>query len=230
MKNMGVFRDISRFFLFFLVLAGFGGCQPVSRETSPPTPVPNAEPAAAFALPSGWREHTTERFVLALPADWEAADIDSQGVDAIMNSLKVLKAEWAKSMAQTISSEAFRESLRFWARGNRPAGVGYANVNVTYQSSPFPPKISDLCAQISSAYTQMHMNVVEKICDTQISGLDAARFTVELPVGAFVIKQYQFIFVQNRNMWVLTLSVDATEWAQYQPIFETVAKSFRVIR
>ncbi len=93
---------------------------------------------------------------------------------------------------------------------------------------PFSISIDDLCIQMPSAYKQMGIELLDTKCGLEINNLDVARFTTRLRAGSLAVKQSQYVYVQGRNMWVLTLSVDETQWAKYQPVFDTIAESFRV--
>jgi hypothetical protein len=79
-----------------------------------------------------------------------------------------------------------------------------------------------------SVYEQMGVEVVDAECDLEINELNAARFIIRLPMGPSEIKQYQYAYVQENDMWTLSLAVDETEWSEYEPIFATIAQSFRV--
>ena len=182
-------------------------------------------------LPSqaaGWRDHTASGFHITLPERWEAVDVGKEGIEAILNSLKGINTEWARNITTMVSAEAIQEMMKFWARDSEPAGIGYATINITFQSQPFPTKVHDLCTLMPSAYEQMGVEMVDAECDLEINDLDAARFIIRLRVGALAIKQYQYIYVKNGNIWALTLAVDETEWPEYEPTFVTIAESFRV--
>lgn len=155
-------------------------------------------------------------------------DVDQEGFEAIFDMLETLDTEWARSVTATFRAEAIAEMMKFWAMDSAPAGAGYATVNITGQSLPFPAVIDDLCAQFESVYQQMGVEVVAVECGLKINGLDAGRSTIRLPMGALAVKEYQYFYVQGRSLWAVTLAVDETEWSEYEPIFVTAAESFRV--
>lgn len=155
-------------------------------------------------------------------------DVDEEGFEAIFSMLEALDTEWARNVTATFSAEAVRESIKFWAMDSEPAGMGYATVNVTFQSSPLPVAVGDLCAQLESVYEQMGVELVALECGLRINELDAGRSTVRLPMGVLAVKQYQYFYVQGRSLWAVSLAVDETEWSEYEPIFATAGQSFRV--
>ncbi len=166
--------------------------------------------------------------MLALPAQWEAVNVDREGIESILNILKGLDSEWARNAAQMFSAEAIQQSIKFWAMDTKPAGAGYASVNVTFQQTPFATSSDDLCIQMPSVYKQMGIKLLDTECGLEINELEAARFTVSLRAGPFAVKQYQYIYTQGRNIWVMTLAVDEMQWTKYQITFETIAESFRL--
>ena len=70
--------------------------------------------------------------------------------------------------------------------------------------------------------------IIDTECGLKINDLDAARFTLSLQMGPLAVKQYQYVYVQEDRLWVLSLAVDDIEWSEYEPIFVIAAESFRV--
>jgi hypothetical protein len=154
--------------------------------------------------------------------------VDSGGVDYILNLLESADSDWARNTAQMFSAQAVQKSILFWAMDAQPAGAGYANANVTFQSMPSTMSSADLCTQIPLFYKQIGIELLDTQCDLEINHLEAARFTLRLDIGPVAFKQYQYAYVQGRNVWTLAMAVDAARWTEYQSVFETVAESFRV--
>lgn len=206
---------------------------PTATDTPIPSPVPTNTPIATPteappAVPAGWRGYETAKFFIALPEEWETIDVDKEGIEAIMNVLRGLNAEWAQNLINTFSNEAIQEALKFWAKDIQPAGTGYASANVTYQAMPYSISRDDLCIQLPAAYQQMGLDLLDTQCDLEINGLEAASFTNRLSAGVLAIKQVQYIFVNQKDLWSVTLAVDETAWEQYLNTFEGIAESFQV--
>ena len=158
-------------------------------------------------------------------------DVEEEGVKAIWSLLEGINTEWAQNLTAMFSFEAFeamQETVKFWAIDSEPAGIGYALVYISFQPQPFPIKVDDLCTQMPSFYEQMGIEMAEAECGLEINELDAARFTIRLRMGPVGVKEYQYVYVQEGRIWTLNLGVDETEWSEYEPIFVTVAESFRV--
>ena len=194
-------------------------------DTPPPsfTPTPSPDP-----LLVGWSEHPVSDFYIALPEQWDVIDIDREGIDAIQNILRGLDTQWAQTTTAMFSSEAMQEMMKLWAMDTKPAGAGYASANVVFQSMPYIVNSDDLCVQMPSAYKQMDITLLDSECGLEINGLDVGRFETRIGIGAFAVKQYQYVYVDGRKMWTLTLGVDATQWSKYTSTFVTIAESFRV--
>jgi len=200
-----------------------------STPTNTPTrtPLPTNTPTP-FPLEEGWRGYGLSGFYIAVPEEWIAVDIDKEGFDTILDQLAGLETDWAKNTAEMMSSEAIQEMTKFWAMDSEPAGVGYASANVTYQTYFIEVDIEDFCAQMLSAYQQMGFTVIDSKCGLVINNLDAARFEVQLGIGPFLIKEYQYVYLNGRDIWSVTAAVDESEWDKYETIFEKIAESFRV--
>ena len=200
---------------------------PTNTPTRTPTPTFTPTPSP-IPLPMGWLEYTVSGFHIALPEQWEIIDIDKEGIDTILNLLRGLNNQWAQSTAAMFSSEAMQEMMKLWAMDTKPAGIGYASVNVAFRSMPFVVESDDLCVQMASAYQQVGITLLDSECGLEINGLDVGQFEIQIGIGAFAIKQYQYVYVQGRKMWTLTLAVDETQWSKYTSTFVTIAESFRV--
>jgi hypothetical protein len=202
---------------------------PIVTEAPTEIPTTTATPMSVsdYPLPAGWQDYSVSDFSIGLPEGWEAVDVDREGVEMILNVLTNLDTDWAQNTAEMFSAEEMEEMLKFWAMDMAPAGLGYASVNVMFQSLPFPIKVSDMCAEMPSAYNQMGIELLDMNCDLEINGLDAAQFMTILHSGFGSVQQYQYLFLSGRNMWSLTLAVDETEWRDYKSVFETIAETFR---
>lgn len=195
---------------------------PASKPTRTPTPI------TLPSLPAGWREHSTSGFHIALPDHWEAMEIGEEGTEAILDLLEGMDTEWARNIAPMFSENAMQGMIKFWAMDSEPAGIGHATVAVAYQTQPVPIPVEVLCAFMPSVSTQMGFEVVDTECGLNINDLDAARFVTSLQMGAVPFKQYLYTYVREGNVWTVSLTVDETEWPQYEPIFAAIAESFRV--
>ena len=127
-----------------------------------------------------------------------------------------------------ISAEAMQEALRMWAMDPEPAGVGFATVNVSHQQQPFSMRTNMLIIQLETAYEQMGFEVLSSDSGLEINGLDAGRIGVRLAMGPFGIQQYQYIYVRDTDLWIVTLAVDENVWETYEPIFVQIGESFRL--
>ena len=168
-------------------------------------------------------------FYLALPETWISVDIDEEGIDAILNILESTNEDWAENFLSMFSSDALAEYLKFWAMDSQPAGMGYANLVVTYQTMPFAIPIADYCDQLPATYSQLGIELLDARCDLKINGLDSARVSLRLSVGALTVKQSQYIFLKGRKAWSMACSADETQWEKYAPIFDTIGESFQVV-
>lgn len=202
---------------------------PTPTNTQTPTNTPTfTSTSSPFPLQAGWREYDLSDFRIALPEEWEAVDIDKEGFDAIISQLGGLEYDWAKNTAEMMSSEGMQEMTKFWAKDSEPAGVGFATANVTFQSMFYKVDIEDFCTMMSSTYQQMGMTMLDSKCGLEINGLDAARFELQMGIGPFAVKEHQYVYLDDSDIWSVNVAVDETQWSKYESTFETIAESFRV--
>jgi hypothetical protein len=206
--------------LFFTILLIMGiivsGCD---QSTPAPAIIPNP-------LPDGWRGHMVSGFYLALPEKWKFVDVDQEGVESILNMIKGLNSVWTQDIVRTVSPKSVQDMMKFWAMDAEPAGIGYATVTVLFTTTPLTGSSQDVCAEIPSSYKQMDVEVLDTQCSLEINNLDVIRLKARS--GPIASMSYQYFYIQGRKSWILSLSVEETEWAKYQPVFETIAESFMI--
>ena len=205
---------------------------PTVTSTPTPTQTPTPLPSSTLTLETEtgeWSDYSISDFQISLPETWEIIDIEEEGIEAIQDMIQSLDTEWAQNMGPFITAEGMQETTKLWALDRAPAGVGYATMNVGFQELPFTESTSNISAQLKSAFEQMGVEVLDVETDLLINNLDSARITLRLPVGPFSFKEYLYIFVVDRAMWMVTFGVDETAWSEYEGIFQTAAESFRVV-
>jgi hypothetical protein len=126
------------------------------------------------------------------------------------------------------SSEAVVEYMKFWARDTELVGISFAAVNVTQQTLPYRVDAATLAEQSASLYDLLGIEFLAMEQDLEINGLDAARLEIRLETGPFAMRQYQYVFVEGREAWVLTCAMEETAWSEYEPIFVGIAETFAV--
>ncbi len=198
---------------------------PQPTETPSPTPLPTAIP---IDVPEGFVDTAGTGFRLAVPAAWQAIPVDKEGVQALLDAMKMLNAEWAQSASSMVTSEAMQESLKLMAMGSEPAGAGYPFVIVQMETTLLPTTPGALVSQMESVYGQLGLTVVETTPDLDINGLSGGRVTVRANVGELSVLESQYLLVDGKNVWILTMGVDETAYSDYEPTFQLIAESFRL--
>jgi hypothetical protein len=187
------------------------------------TPTPKITPNP---LQEGWRGHTASGFYLALPEKWKSVNVDQEGIEPILTMIKGLNPVWTQDIARTVSPKDIQDAMKFWAMGTEPAGIGYATITVLSISMPLNGSNQDLCVEITASYKQMDIEVLDTECGLEINKMDVVR--LKMRSGPIASISYQYFYLQGNKSWILSLSVDETNWAKYQSTFETVAESFMV--
>jgi hypothetical protein len=196
--------------------------EPQPTETELPTPEPTQTPEPQTE--GGVREFSTDNMSIMLPDDWMSFDLDEESMGAILTLLEEVDPEMAASVGPTLSSGEMQDMGEFWAMDSK----GVANANLVRQLMPMQVESSLLCMMMPEAYQQMGMNVTNSRCGLNVNGMDSALFEIETSVGAIVMSQYQYIYLDNLDMWILTLSVDKSQKNEYRPIFESIAQTFTI--
>ncbi len=202
---------------------------PTASPTSTPTPTQTStQTPTPFPLPQGWIDYGTGGFHVALPEAWEVIDIDQEGIEVIFDRLKGLDDKWAQSVTDMISSEQAGESFKLWAMSPEPAGVGFPTLNVQFQTMPVAMEVFPLMYQLEAMYEQMGIEVITLEPERHINGLNAGRISLRYTYGPFSMRNYQYVFADGRDLWILNMVVDETEWSDYEPIFAQIGGTFRL--
>jgi hypothetical protein len=198
---------------------------PTLTASPSPSPAPTFTP---FPLPEGWQDYGGEGFALALPESWNVVEVDREGIEAILEMLENLGSEWGEAVAASLSAEQMEEALKLWAMDSELAGLGFATLNLQHQDLPLPLPASMFLDQIEAMYEQLEVEVLSVEPDMQINDLEAGRICVRLDQGLAVVQMCQYVYVQDRDLWALTLGVDEEAWSEYEPIFAQIAGTLRL--
>lgn len=195
----------------------------IPTSTDLPTPEPTQTPTSTSV--GEFMEFNTDNISIMLPEDWISIDLDKEGVDAILTILEEVDPALAENITSTITSDEMQEMGEFWAIDSK----GLASANLMMQVLTDYLDSSLVCMMMPGAYREMGLTVNDSRCNFSINQMDVSQFEVEMNVGPLTMAQYQYIYMDNLNMWVLTLSVEKAYWDEYQPIFESIAETFKTI-
>jgi hypothetical protein len=204
---------------------------PTATPTASTTPTPTDTPgptAMPIDVPQGWVDHAGDGFHIALPEDWQVFNVEEVGFEAIMNMLENLDTEWARNTSALLTSEQIQESFKLMALSPEPAGIGFTNVMVQYQLQPLPLSSQAWIAQFEATYEQLGIEVETSEADLEINGLEAFRIVVRVPLGSLYLEQYQYMYLDNRAMWIVGMTVDETVASDHEATFAEIAETFRV--
>lgn len=211
---------------------------PLPTFTETVTPTPTEELTATFTptitsvsginLPEGWTEYTSAEFAIGLPNRWEVVDIDQEGMDAMLELLLDFDPTWADMIESMYATGATAPPV-FFAMDTQMVGAGYANININKDFLPFAVPLKLLCDEFNVVYPEMGFNILESDCALDINGIPAARYLVEMSIGAFTSTQYQYLFLSGRDFWILNFSAEKIGWSEYQPIFISIAETFTLL-
>ena len=246
-------RWVQRIFLSALALTGLAGTCSVR-----PTPVHSPEatlpartapaPSPTFTRPStlaptapamtstpdglsdDWIEHDNQSIRIALPRDWQLADLPSKDVQEAFVDLKKNHPQ----MADIIGSPDAMLSATLWAFGQ--AENDFAD-NLNIRRSPLgAERITDVQRDVLDLLLKQlgEVGFTELTSDAslRINGLPAARIFYTLPTttseeAAPAIRGHQYLVLSDSDLWILSYSTLPEREARMAPIFEESARSFR---
>ena len=202
--------------------------------TATPTPTPataTTGTAESNAGQTGWVEYPAGNFSISLPAEWQAVDVDKEGMEKVFQLVEGLDSPLAEEILETMlsgdmASMDMADSMKFWAMDAGPEASGNATVNVLMQSLPIPMGSSMLCRYMPRFLEQMGFTVEESECGLERSGLDGGRFETTAKLGETEFRLDMYFYVNKGDVWILSLGVEETRWPKYETVFTEIEESF----
>jgi Tol biopolymer transport system component len=199
-----------------------------SFPTATSLPSPSADTNTA-PLGAGWRSFTVSDFYLTLPERWVSVDVNRETIKSILYSAENLNPEWVQNVIAQVSANDFPEMTKFWAMDAQPAGGVYALGNVALWVFSSPQSSESVCVEMPPVYQEMGVELLKAECGLEINQLDVARLTTRHTLPSLTVMQDEYYYVRENKSWVLTLSVEATQYENFSEIFDTIAGSFRLV-
>jgi hypothetical protein len=212
---------------------------PVTAATSTPlnqaetviTPaITPAQTEKTAVVPDGWNKYECDSFSLALPERWKAIDVSKEGIDSVINLIKGYSDEWAQSIISSTSKD-LQKNTRFWAMDPQKSGVGYSTVSIEFLDfTDMPPSTTEkeIGDSLKAEYEKHGINIISVKNDLDFDNGTPLRMEIKLSNSAAMLHEYQYLFVKEKSGWLMTCTVDNTQWETYEPIFSTIAETLVV--
>ena len=227
-----------------LMIEGCSKTTPEQEPISAPTPAQEPEPATepesedkpvllttedkAEPLPSGWTRHATNKFEIALPADWIAMDISEETIDAMIVEIGPTNPDLVPSL-EALKNQ---QMIEFWAMDlDSPPGFA-VNLNVGHEVIVIR-SLDDYAKLLKKQMVDMGYTVV--IGDKfKLKDCDALRLetscTVYLPSGQpFNAEQMCVIVDKARDRYLIILTYLPEDAHKYTELFDSVIQTFNIV-
>ncbi|PJF21553.1 MAG: hypothetical protein CUN56_10480 [Phototrophicales bacterium] len=166
--------------------------------------------------------YTNDGLSISVPESWiDVSDEDAlmaAGADALSESNPQLSS--ILEMAQT-------QDFAFFLLDPTTT----ANLNVIVQASPSPVTLDQLEMLLPGQYESFGITVVDSQ-RVELPAGEALRFQLEVALDSsadpLVVKQFQYILVENDNFYFLTMGLATDGFEDMTPIFEAIAESLEL--
>jgi hypothetical protein len=230
-----------------MTLACLGGGATVQEEAGveeevaveePPTeaPEPTEEVQAAPVLPDDWTLYEVSEggFRVGLPPGWDQIDMDPETIEASMGALAEQNpeiGEWIEGQVANLAAQGIK-FYGFDLSAESVASGFLTNVNVNIVDIGIDISVDDLAEMNVGTYEDM-FELAEPVT-YEILNLpagEAALFefgtSMAGPTGEEVAISFaQYVFVHNKQSYVLTFATGADRADLYQDAFRQIAESF----
>lgn len=191
-----------------------------STPTASPSPTPSTSPPAQI---SSWEPFSAGGISLSLPQSFEGGDLESD-LPAIIGRLRDLGPDF-EPIAQQIEQNPGLFLLWAFDTIIGPSGT-LTSAAVTHETIP---SSIPLATYVDAAKAQLPPGF--QVVDTRIGSHpdgEEARMVIEFEIMGIPGKELLYILKQSGDIWVLTLSTGAEEFATRLPDFEQTIATFAV--
>jgi hypothetical protein len=204
---------------------------PLPTDTPEPTATSTPEVQPTPTLPpsvGGWRTYVLESFSIALPEDWRAVDISKQGLAAVEEIVAALDPEMHEQFAGLMTTDILINLITFWAVN--PDAENISQAILAKMGMPTMIEADDLLEQMAATTEEMGIPIVGQTYNLEINGMDVARLATDAETEFYTLRQFQYIYVAENDVWFLSLSAQRDKWDDSRETLIEIAESFQEIK
>lgn len=209
--------------------------------SSRPTAMPTSEAGVTSTLKSGWVEYQfkASKFAVAIPPSWEGIEPGSDTVDKLLAG----SASQNPQLKTLFSSQQFRSQvaagLKFYGldlspkalQAGFPASVNVMKVDLLVNLSLDSTSAVNLAAVKKMAVPDIPVTQRRvKLGNTDSVRLAYAMKTTDMFGEEITLAVTQYLAVNGKSQYVVTFVCARDMTKTYDPIFEKVAQSFRLLK
>ena len=200
--------------------------QPQLATTPEPPFDPNVTPTATFALnenqiPVDWKQYTSSRFEVSLPQQAESVNVESER----QTRIDTYRSQGQGFLADKLESGTF--DYRFWFNYPKPEGVVF-DIHIIVKEDTLPALTLD--DYINETYgEELQGFQVANRQAIDIPGLQAQRVLLEANLNDTPISIADYVITDEVNLWVISCASSLEDYFIFQPEFDRIARSFRLV-
>ncbi len=197
-----------------------------------------ATPPAGFEKDWKYYENARYGFGIGLPAAWRQLDVDPATFSSTLETLKQKNPDAAKILGAQ-SGPLLTAGFKFWGfdlKAVTPQRSFATNVNLlTEELSSFTSL--DTYVIVSLAQLDRMSSIQKPITHRRLKlgggEAEEIRYHIQLngvQEGKITTATTQYIFLRDRNSYILTLTTTADQETNYASTFEKIGQSFRCLK
>ena len=205
---------------------------PVPTSTPQPTPTifltetPSLTPTATIIpyeelIPPGWNQYTTENIELWVPPQFEPVDIEKE----LQDTIKLYRDLGEEDLASELEDNP--PAIVFWFRVSGPGNSLYpANIS----AEPMLLTTGNLDDFLDHKYTDepQQFYIVSR-GEFQVGNYQARRVLLEGNLNNVYLGLAQYAIYDGTNVWIINCVSHFNEFYGWQPEFDKIARTFRLI-
>jgi hypothetical protein len=201
------------------------------RPTRTPRPTattrPTNTPQPTASAPAGFKPIMGGKVTLWLPESFEGGSMTGKDREVILKNLRGLGGEYANLAKQF---EAMADNVLFLAFNSEPNEQGGATtVNIVEIPALSRMKPLTLATTMAEQLPQQIKGItVGEVEAVDLPNYPAARFTAQMSVNNFSIKEVAYVIKAGDVTYLVTFAALEKEFEEWLPIFEQSIQTFTV--
>jgi hypothetical protein len=209
-----------------------------ARTSTPAAEKGRTGAAATATVEPGWTLYSdeVEGFSINVAPKWKRIDVDPETIDSALSVVADQNPGFKSMLSEQVRSLT-SAGVKFFAVDLAPEALGTGlatNMNVIRQTPP--AKVSlDMFAEINTGVLENLDTVVGPVSHKRVNlgGTAAEKVTYGMEIKTASGKTVQmagtqYYVLSGKDVYIITLCTSVDQAADYAPVFEKIAQSFRL--
>jgi hypothetical protein len=172
-------------------------------------------------IPPDWKQYTATPVELWAPAQFESVNVDS----ALQERIDFYRGQGLEFLAARLENDTF--DYRFWFTFPQPETVTYGT-HIILKADILPTFTLDEYMDEAYGAGLQGFQVVDRQ-EFDIEDLQAQRVLLDANLNGLAVNVAEYVITDEVNLWIISCGSRLEEFNTWLPVFDQVARSFRLL-